>query len=120
MEKGSTRLVETYAGGPNAALTLAQLAGDPPHDRPEVQIQYLPQEVITDIKDAAQKAILQIQPAGPPDGIYTKVKEGVTESFTSFIDCLAQTVERQCSDKVAHPHLLRSLAFANANEECNV
>lgn len=59
---------------------------------------------------------MEIQPAGAPEGSYTKVKQGVNEPFTSFIDCLTQAVERQCSDEVAQPHLIRGLASVDANE----
>ncbi|RMC02957.1 hypothetical protein DUI87_20150 [Hirundo rustica rustica] len=107
-----------YQGGPHAAFTVPQLAGDPPYDRPEDQAEHLPQDVLADIKKAARKAILQIPPAGTPEGIYTKIKQGLSEPFTSFLDRLTQAVDRQVSDEAAKPHLLRGLAFANANAEC--
>lgn len=53
-----------------------------------------------------KKAILQIQSTGDAKRIYTKVKQKVSEPFTSFMDHLTQAVEGQCSDEVAHPHLL--------------
>lgn len=74
--------------------------------------------MIADIRKAAQKAIFQIQPFGTPEGIYTEVKEGLSESFASFTDCLMQVVDRQVSDEAVKPHLLRRLAFANASAEC--
>lgn len=111
-------MLETYAGGPNAALKIAHSAGNTLHDRPEDQAADLPRVVITDIKDAARKAILQIQPAGSPEDIYAEIKQGTLEPYTSFIDCLTQAIERQCSDDVAYPHPLQSLALANASEEC--
>lgn len=52
-----------YQGGPNAALSMAQLVGDPPEDNPAQQARLL-QEVLNDIKEATRKAILQIAPAG--------------------------------------------------------
>lgn len=117
MEKSSCQSDRDLCRRRESALTFAEIAGDAPHDKPEDQAD-LPREVIADIKEAAWKAILQVQPAGVPEGIYTEVKQGASEPFTSFIDRLTQAVERQCSDELAHPHLLRSLAFANANEEC--
>lgn len=83
------RLIASYDGGQNAALTLAQLADDPPHNRPKHQATDLPQNVVADIKEAAQKAILQIQPTVSPEGTFTEVKQGASEPFTSFIDQLA-------------------------------
>ncbi|KAM7065460.1 endogenous retrovirus group K member 5 Gag polyprotein-like [Acridotheres tristis] len=112
------KLLETYAGGPNAALTIAHLAGDAPHDRPEDQAAGLPPAVINDIKNAAQKAILQIQPEGSPEGIFTEIRQGTLEPYTSFIDRLTQAIKRQYSNDVAYPHVLQTLAFKNANEEC--
>ncbi|KAM4788113.1 endogenous retrovirus group K member 6 Gag polyprotein-like isoform 1-T2 [Cyanocitta cristata] len=111
------KLLERYAGGPNAALTLAHLAGDPPHDRPEDQAD-LARPVLADIKEAARKALLKVKPVGSPQGAYTKIKQGPTESFSSFIDRLTQALERQCGDDVAHPILLQNFAYTNANEEC--
>ncbi|KAF4790710.1 endogenous retrovirus group K member 5 Gag polyprotein-like protein [Turdus rufiventris] len=106
-----------YQGGPNAALTMAQLAGDPPEDNP-VQQARLPREVLNDIKEAARKAILQIAPVGIQDSIYTDIRQGAPEPFSSFTDRLTQAVDRQVTDEAAKPHLLKSLAFANANQEC--
>ncbi|XP_063248066.1 endogenous retrovirus group K member 5 Gag polyprotein-like [Prinia subflava] len=111
-------LIEKYAGGPNAALTIIHLAGDPPHEKAEDQAAGLPRAVLTDIKDAAQEALLQVQPIGSPEGIYTKIRQGTSEPFTTFVDRLTQAIERQCKDVLAHPLLLRILAFANANDEC--
>lgn len=112
------KLIENYAGGPNAALTIVHLAGDPPHERAEDQAADLPRTVLDDIKDAAQEALLQVQPTGSPEGIYTEIKQGTSEPFATFIDRLTQAIERQCKDDLACPLMLRSLAFANANDEC--
>ncbi|XP_059341254.1 endogenous retrovirus group K member 24 Gag polyprotein-like [Ammospiza nelsoni] len=107
-----------YAGGPRAALTPAQLAGDEPHASPEHQAAELPRDVIADIKEAARNAILQIQPEGTPEVFYTEVKQGPSEPFISFIDRLVKAVDRQVSDEVAKQYLLQNLAFENANAEC--
>lgn len=106
-----------YQGGANAALTIPQLAGDPPNDRPKNQARDLPRDVLADIKEAAQKANLPIPAAGTPESIYTEIKLGPSESFSLFLNCLTQAMDRQVSE-AAKPHLLWSLAFANANVEC--
>lgn len=106
------KLVENYAGGANAALTLAQLVGDPPHDRPEDQAD-LVRAVLGDIKEAAKKALLQVE-----QGAYMQIKQGPADTFASFIDRLTQALERQWDDDVARPILLQNLAYVNANEEC--
>lgn len=105
-------MVENYAGGANAALTLAQLVGDPPHDRPEDQAD-LVRAVLGDIKEAAKKALLQVE-----QGAYMQIKQGPADTFASFIDRLTQALERQWDDDVARPILLQNLAYVNANEEC--
>lgn len=74
--------------------------------------------MLADIKEAAQKAILQIQPVRTPEDIYTEVRQGPSESSSSFIDRLTQALDRQVSDETAKPQLLQNLTFANAYTEC--
>ncbi|KAM4878867.1 endogenous retrovirus group K member 5 Gag polyprotein-like [Sylvia borin] len=116
--RGLEELRRRYQRGPNAGITVAEMAGDPPNDEPCHQARDLPRELLADIKKAARKAILQISPAGVSESIYTEIKQSTSESFSSFIDHLTQAIDRQVNDEVAKPHLLRSLAFANANTEC--
>ncbi|XP_063275576.1 endogenous retrovirus group K member 6 Gag polyprotein-like [Prinia subflava] len=111
------QLRESYAGGPHAAITLADMAGDPPHDRQEDQLD-INRNVLRDIKNAARKALVFTQPVGVPEGTYTGIKQGATEPYAAFIDRLTQVLERQCEDDVARPILLHNLAYANANGEC--
>lgn len=107
-----------YQGGKNVNLTMSQLAGDPPEDNLVQQSARLPQEVLSDIKEAARKAVLKIAPAGVQDTIYTDIRQGPWESFSSFTDRLMQAMDRQVTDEAVKPHLLKRLVFANANEEC--
>ncbi|RMB96973.1 hypothetical protein DUI87_26553 [Hirundo rustica rustica] len=95
-------LRDKYQGGANAGITVA----------------LLPREVLTDIKNAARKAMVQIPLTGVTESSYTDIKQGPSESFTSFVDRLMQAVDRQVSDDGVKPHLIRCLAFANANPEC--
>ncbi|RMB97638.1 hypothetical protein DUI87_25900 [Hirundo rustica rustica] len=111
-------LRDKYQGGANAGLTVAQLAGDPPLDNPAHQARLFPREVLTDIKNAARKAMVQIPSTGVTESSYTDIKQGPSKSFTSFINRLTQAVDRQVSDEGVKPHLIRCLAFANANPEC--
>lgn len=75
-----------------------QTAGDEPHDKPEDQSAELPPDVIADIRETAHGAIFQFQPIGTPEGIYTEVKQGLSEPFTSFIDYFMQVVDQQLSE----------------------
>ncbi|RMB92460.1 hypothetical protein DUI87_31102 [Hirundo rustica rustica] len=111
-------LRDKYQGGANAGFTIAQLAGDPPLDNPARQARLFPRKVLADIKNAARKAMVQIPLTGVTESSYTDIKQGPLESFTSFIDRLTQAVDRQVSDEGVKPHLIRCLAFANANPEC--
>ncbi|RMB92328.1 hypothetical protein DUI87_31201 [Hirundo rustica rustica] len=111
-------LRDKYQGGTNAGFTVAQLAGDPPLDNPARQARHFPRELLTDIKNAARKAMVQIPLTGVTESSYTDIKQGPSESFTSFINSLMQAVDRQVSDDWVKPHLIRCLAFANANPEC--
>ncbi|XP_039945103.2 uncharacterized protein LOC120764996 [Hirundo rustica] len=116
--KALNELRDKYQGGVNAGLTVAQLAGDPPLDSPARQARLFPREVLTDIKNAARKATVQIPLTGVTESSYTDIKQGPSESFTSFVDHLTQAVDRQVSDEGVKPHLIRCLTFANANPEC--
>ncbi|RMC03624.1 hypothetical protein DUI87_19800 [Hirundo rustica rustica] len=107
-----------YQGGANAGFTVAQMAGDPPLDSAVRQASFLPRDVLTDIKDAARKAMVQIPPAGVTESLFTEVKQGPSEPFASFIDRLTQAVDRQVIDEGVKSHMIRCLAFANANPEC--
>ncbi|RMC20217.1 hypothetical protein DUI87_01063 [Hirundo rustica rustica] len=116
--KALNELRDKYQGGANAGLTVAQLAGDAPLDSPARQARVFPREVLTDIKNAARKAMVQIPPTGVTESSFTDIKQVPSESFTSFVDCLTQAVDRKISDEGVKPHLIRCLAFANANPEC--
>ncbi|RMC03854.1 hypothetical protein DUI87_19607 [Hirundo rustica rustica] len=94
------------------------MAGDPPLDSAVRQASFLPRDVLTDIKDAARKAMVQIPPAGVTESLFTDVKQGPSEPFASFIDRLTQAVDRQVIDEGVKSHMIRCLAFANANPEC--
>ncbi|RMC12355.1 hypothetical protein DUI87_09870 [Hirundo rustica rustica] len=107
-----------YQGGPKAGFTVAQLAGDPPLDNPARQASLFPREVLIDIKDAARKAMVKIPLAGVSESSYIDIKQGPSESFTSFIDRLKQAMDRQVCDEWLKPHLLRCFAFMNTNTEC--
>ncbi|RMC09635.1 hypothetical protein DUI87_13421 [Hirundo rustica rustica] len=91
---------------------------DPPLDSAARQASFLPRDVLTDIKDAARKAIVQIPPAGVTESLFTDVKQCPSEPFASFIDRLTQAVDRQVIDEGVKSHMIRCLAFANANPEC--
>ncbi|RMC20584.1 hypothetical protein DUI87_01435 [Hirundo rustica rustica] len=107
-----------YQGGPNASFTVAQLDSDPSLDSPARQAKLFPREVLTDIKNAARKAMVQIPPAGVTESIFTDIKQGPSESFTSFVNHLTQAVNRQVTNEGVKLHLIRSLQFANANPKC--
>ncbi|XP_014116969.1 PREDICTED: endogenous retrovirus group K member 18 Pol protein-like [Pseudopodoces humilis] len=111
-------LRDKYARGPYAHITVAQMAGDIPYHKPESQMTDLPPEVLRDIIEAAEKTLLQIQPSGPSEGIYTEIRQSPSEPFTTFVDRLTQAIDRQVMDENVKPHLLQGLAFANANAEC--
>ncbi|RMC21499.1 hypothetical protein DUI87_02365 [Hirundo rustica rustica] len=116
--KALNELGDKYRGGANAGLTVAQLAGDPPLDSPACQARLFPREVLTDIRNAARKAMVQIPLTGVMESSYTDIKQGPSESFTSLVDRLTQAVDRQVTDEGVKSHLIRCLALANANPEC--
>lgn len=112
------KLIDNYGDTPYAHFTLAQIAGDSPYDKAEDQAEILPRNVLGDIKNAASKALLTVEPAGSHMNAYSTIRHSENEAYGAFLDQLTQAVERQCPDKQAHPYLIKSLALANANEEC--
>ncbi|RMC04187.1 hypothetical protein DUI87_19006 [Hirundo rustica rustica] len=69
-------------------------------------------------QNAARKAMVQIPPARAKQSIFTDVKQGPSESFTSSVDRLTQAVDSEVTDEAVKSHLIQCLAFANANPEC--
>lgn len=112
------KLIDNYEGTPYAHFTLAQLAGDDPYDKAEDQAGTPPRNVLRDIKNAARKALLTVEPAGSHMNAYSTIRQDENEAYGAFLDQLTQAVERECPDEQAHPYLIQSLALANANEEC--
>lgn len=58
VEQILNQLIESYARGPNAQLTLADLSGNPPHNRAEDQAVDLSWAVLNGIKETICKALL--------------------------------------------------------------
>ncbi|TRZ06143.1 hypothetical protein HGM15179_020964 [Zosterops borbonicus] len=98
-------------------LSISKLTGDSPDDKNEDQVN-LPRTVLDDIKKTARKAFLQIQPAGTFEKAYNLICQDSSEPFTTFVDRVIQAAERQCSDDIAHPIMIRDIIENNANVEC--
>lgn len=102
---------------PYAHFTIAQLPGEYPYYKLEDQAVVLPRPVLTDIKNASRKALLTAEPAGTHLNAYSTIMQSETETYGVILDQLTQAVERRCPDEQAHPYILKSLAFTNANKE---
>lgn len=74
--------------------------------------------MLKDTKSAARKALLTVEPASSHTNAYTTIMQSEAEAYGAFLDRLTQAVEKQCPDEQAHPFILKSLVFTNANEEC--
>ncbi|XP_023802673.1 endogenous retrovirus group K member 5 Gag polyprotein-like, partial [Cyanistes caeruleus] len=115
-----TEVLATYRQSTDAdlrALTMSKLTGDHPDDRNEDQIN-LPRIVLDDIKKMARRAFLQVQPAGTFEKAYNLINQELSEPFTTFVDRVLQAAERQCSDEIARPIMVRDIIENNANAEC--
>lgn len=77
----------------------------------------LPRAILSNIKNTTQKTLIQIQPTKVQKTIFTKVKQRVSKSFTSFINNLTQGIKKPYSNEIAQPDLLQRLAFANTNKK---
>lgn len=91
--------------------------GEHPDDRNEDQLT-LPRIALDDIKKMARRAFLQVQPARNFVKAYNLISQDLSESFTTFVDQVIQTAERQCSNDIAHPIMIQDIIENNANEEC--
>lgn len=87
-QKLLNRLIENYTGSPSSQFTIVQLAGNSPFDKSEDQAATLPQAVLGDIKNAARKALLTVEPARSHGNAYSTITQGETESYGAFLDCL--------------------------------
>lgn len=77
----------------------------------------LPQAIVSNIKNTTQKTLIQMQPTKVPKSTFTKVKQRVSKSFTSFINNLTQAIKKPYINEIAQPDLLQRLAFANTNKK---
>lgn len=94
-------------------LTISELTGEHPDDRNEDQLN-LPRVAFDDIKKIARRAFLQIQPAGKFEKVYNLISQDSSEPFTTFVERVLQAAERQCSDDIARPVMVRDIIENNA------
>lgn len=80
------RLIEDYVGTPYARFTRAHLARDALHDKPKDQAGDLPRVVLEDLKNAARKALLTVEPAGSHINAHSTIRQSKTEACGAFLD----------------------------------
>lgn len=120
MERMLTEVLAIYRQSTDAdlrTLTISKLTGDHPNDRNEDQVN-LPRTALDDTKKMARRAFLQIQPAGNFEKAYNLITQELSEPFTTYVDRVIQAAERQCSDDIARPVMIRDIVENNANAEC--
>lgn len=60
----------------------------------------------------------QDEDSGKKSESFTKIIQGLKEDFTDFLQRLASAVNRIAPDSEVRQILIESLAFENANSEC--
>lgn len=65
-----------------------------------------------------RKALSTVEPAGSDGSAYSTIMQGETQACGTFVDQLTHALEKPCPDEQAHPYLIKSLGFSNANIEC--
>ena len=86
------------------------------HD-PKKQVT-LPRALFAHVHDAALWAWEKIDADAKFKGSYTKVIQGVSETYADFIGRLMEAIEKQVKGKETQELLSKQLAFENANEDC--
>ncbi|TRZ19197.1 hypothetical protein HGM15179_007870 [Zosterops borbonicus] len=105
---------KTAKDGNGDELTLDHLSGEGDWALAPTQAAGIPALVLEEVKDAAERAFLGMQPLPPYSGIF----QGPTEPYLQFVEKLIRAIDQQVRKKQAREEVLEHVAFANANERC--
>lgn len=110
------QLIAEYANDEaRVGLTTDHLAREGQHSQPANQAVNIPRQVLDNMKNMAQKALVQDPEGSTPKLDNVKFKQEPGELYMKFTDCLKQVLDKQVQDKRTKDKLLRSLRAANAN-----
>lgn len=100
-------------------ITLDHLCGEVQWATPQTQASDIPIPILNIIRDAAEKAFLDIQPSGPllP---YHMIMQGPSEPFVQFVERLTIAIKQQVDKEYEREEVLEKMAFSNTNEQCRV
>ncbi|KQK78358.1 endogenous retrovirus group K member 6 Gag polyprotein-like protein [Amazona aestiva] len=104
-------------GDPLLGDGIAQLMGNPPVNKPQLQARLAP-EILRQSAELVLKAMLRVPDVGKSVKAFTGVRQAKDEPYMQFIDCLETAVDKQVENDAAKDALLLKLAIENANSNC--
>ncbi|RMC05518.1 hypothetical protein DUI87_18712 [Hirundo rustica rustica] len=97
-------------------LTLDHIAGEGQWAVATDQVA-IPPQCLHVVKEAALTAFFGMQPHGPVV-LYSKMRQGLNESFTDFGEWLTRAIEVQVKNEGAREDILAEISFSNSNDLC--
>ncbi|KAK4810013.1 hypothetical protein QYF61_005076 [Mycteria americana] len=91
--------------------------GEAPVQTPQLQARLNP-AILQQSRQLAYQALLKTPDTGKATQSFVSIKQGITESFMSFIDKQKEAIEKQVENEAAREVLLMKLAVENANVDC--
>ncbi|XP_077915011.1 endogenous retrovirus group K member 8 Gag polyprotein [Halichoerus grypus] len=99
-------------------ISFEMLTGSGPFSDVQEQLVNTPPAATAQESEIALAAWGKLTPSGEMGQSYIKIVQDPTEAYTDFISLLEMAIDRQVDNKPAKEHLLKQLAFENANEDC--
>ncbi|KAK4811506.1 hypothetical protein QYF61_011554 [Mycteria americana] len=109
--------LERLDGDPLRGAAIPQLMGEAPVRTPQLQARLNP-AILQQSRQLAYQALLKTPDTGKATQSFVSIKQGIAESFMSFIDKLKEAIEKQVENEAAREVLLMKLAVENANVDC--
>ncbi|KAK4810631.1 LOW QUALITY PROTEIN: hypothetical protein QYF61_007368 [Mycteria americana] len=104
-------------GDPLRGAGIPQLMGEAPVQTPQLQARLNP-AILQQSRQLAYQALLKTPDTGKATQSFVSIKQGIAESFMSFIDKLKEAIEKQVENEAAREVLLMKLAVENASVDC--
>uniref|UniRef100_A0A8C3DMF3 Retroviral nucleocapsid Gag protein p24 C-terminal domain-containing protein n=1 Tax=Corvus moneduloides TaxID=1196302 RepID=A0A8C3DMF3_CORMO len=116
-DKTALANLQLSAADPRQTAGVDALMGTGPFSDPSLQGN-LPSSILQQAQQVGMAALLKTIELSAPRKRYTEIVQGKSESFLSFVEKVAASLEKQVEDDGLRQLLLRQLVRDNANEEC--
>ena len=112
-----TKTGNAQVGTPPNQIIFEMLTGTRQFDTIEAQTQ-CPPLLHEQLKTVAFEAWDRITPQGEPTGSYTKILQGLNESYADFLARLETAISRTVIGEETKKQLEKLLAYENTNQKC--